>query len=223
MSNREKISDAQRDFDGGKRYGGSDGITDIIRPSNPKTSASKGVDFCPKCRAMMFKRSDGWCCTSCGYTTEDPSKKVPQDVTKRKSFFELNIGKHDLKINQELSISGHLNLRFDYVLINAEIDIYLAGKFVESTFTNDEGYFESTFRVKTAGKLEIKVVYKGSSDYEMATAIDYVNVIGKQNTFSSTPKVDNSVISDLERISNLYKQGFLTYEEFQKLKKMYID
>lgn len=50
------------------------------------------------------------------------------------------------------------------------------------------------------------------------------NLNSKENNGSeSTTNIRNDeVISNLERISDLYKQDLLTYEEFKKLKKMYI-
>ena len=128
----------------------------------------------------------------------------------------------DLKINEQLSFFGYVNLRNNYVLVNAEIKIYFGGAFIKSVYADEGGYFESSFQVNIAGKQEIKAYYEGDSRRESSAAKVYVNVTKQNNFISKTPKIDNQVISDLERIGDLYERGLLTTEEFEELKRKLI-
>ncbi len=239
-------SDSQRKFNEGKMTDFGDGIVDIVRSSNPEVTASKGVYFCLECGAMMLPKYGKWEC-NCGYSTDDSEREYnlsvdnppvdnpqidnkppihtgstkvqfPYSSAKSKTFIDLTVKNSNLKINQQLSISGHLNLKNDYVLVNAEIEIYFAGKFIESIYTDDNGYFESNFLVDAAGKQEVEAFYSGSSNYESSIAKDYVNVTGREVIGSN----DDDIISQLEKLGALYERGLLTDEEFEEMKRKLI-
>lgn len=223
-NDNKNVSDSQRKFNEGKLGYTEDTIVDIVRPSRPNVSASKGLEFCPRCKGTMYKSGKLWQCTRCGYDTDDPAKYNPlySLPTKRKTYIDLIVENKDLKINEQLSFFGYVNLRNNYVLVNAEIKIYFGGAFIKSVYADEGGYFESSFQVNIAGKQEIKAYYEGDYRRESSAAKVYVNVTKQNNFISKTPKIDNQVISDLERIGDLYERGLLTTEEFEELKRKLI-
>ena len=115
-----------------------------------------------------------------------------------------------------------MGLKNDYVLINAEIEIYFAGQFLKSIFTDGDGYYQFAFQVNKIGKQEVMVVYRGSSEYEMSTAIDYVNVTGTRVNVSGKSNHNEDFITKLEKLVSLYERGLLTDEEFAEMKRKLI-
>ena len=134
----------------------------------------------------------------------------------------LNVKKHNIKINDKLFISGYLRLKHDYILVNAEIEIYISGQFLKSTFTDEDGYYQFTFPVTKMGKQEIKVIYNGSAKYEMSTATDYIYVNNKKVKVSVKSNNNDDFITKLEKLASLYERGLLTDEEFTEMKRKLI-
>ena len=221
MSNREYKSDAQRGYDR-NRYG-PDSTSEVIGgKSNLETSVSEGISFCPSCGSMMLPYRGVYKCNSCGCSTDSPTTNNSSRSTKSKTFLELNVKTHNLKINNRLFVSGYLGLKNDYVLINAEIEIYFAGQFLKSIFTDEDGYYQFAFQVNKIGKQEVMAVYRGSSEYEMSTAIDYVNVTGTIVNVSGKSNHNEDFITKLEKLVSLYERGLLTDEEFAEMKRKLI-
>ena len=223
MSNREYKSDMQKGFDKQSHGKYNPGQSEVIgKKSHIQTSVSKGLSFCPSCGAMMLPTRDGYKCNSCGYVSDGSTDTASRIPTKSKTYLELNVKKHDLKINSSLLVSGYLRLKNDYILINAEIEIYFSGQFLKYTFTDEEGYYQFTFPVKKIGKQEVMVVYRGDSEYEMSTSVDYVNVTNTKVNVSVKSNHDDDFITKLEKLVDLYERGLLTDEEFSELKRKLI-
>lgn len=224
MSNREYISDTQKGFNKQRHGKYKPDQSEVIGgKSHVQTSVSKGLSFCPSCGAMMLPTRDGYKCNSCGYFTDDSTDTTSHAPTKSRTYLELNVKKHNLKINTSLFVSGYLRLKNDYVLVNAEIEIYFTGQFLKSTVTDEDGYYQFTFTANKIGKQEVMVVYPGSSEYEISTAVDYVNVTGsKVITKTTTSNSNDDFITKLEKLVDLYERGLLTDEEFSEMKRKLI-
>lgn len=222
MSNKQIISDSQRGFDKKfkirNNYNPPESII-VNSKSNLKTRTTSNMSFCPECNAMMHLDNGIFRCNICGYFSENKIKS--KNICPEKTFLELNIDKENYKKGAIVKIYGHLTLKDDDILTNAKINVYSSQKYLTSTYTNNKGYFETNIVVNTIGRNPIKVCFKGDSEYETSSDIKYIEVYDSNQNIQKN-RSTNEIISDLERLGELYKNGILTKDEFIKLKKRLI-